>query len=415
MPMTSLRDSTSNLLQFPRESTVNISEVATFLGVPKPYKLADLARTAKALPSTQTFRLTVTTDAPLGGEVRLTINSDGSYHFAGSMRATGFFSYHYRVSMALMGHPDRIVRLAVQRTGDVFGTDTPGDREDTWDQPGGGVEIMRSIRDSWPALVNGTVQVAHAEDVSGLVGVVGDVLKLAVEFFVLGQAVGTQAAACLLAGGELENAGLGLPGLGGVIGLTVTGGTVYVFGPGMLFPAVVFGIAAGAVVDAMVQIREMSFEEISLAQTVFGESLDYQRIRLTNLSGLTGRAFVMPALDGHILVNIGNAMQSPKDAVYQNYPKPGQILIHELTHAWQVQHSTFTAGWICDGLLTQAFDAQPYAVGPAGPPWSGFGLEAQAAIVDQWYQGNASNNNIGLNLSSPYFRYVMGNLRVGQP
>src|SRR5690349_24990402 len=117
--MISVKDSTSNLLRFPRDTTLNVGEVAAYLGFTKPYRLSDLAKAASAVPSSRVFRLTVTTGAPLGGEVRLTVNEDGSYRFAGSMRATGFFSYHYRVSMAVRGHPDQIVRLAVHRTGDV--------------------------------------------------------------------------------------------------------------------------------------------------------------------------------------------------------------------------------------------------------------------------------------------------------
>lgn len=414
--MTSVRDSISHLRQFPRDVTVDVSEVARFLGMSRPLSVRGLCNRASAVSPSVAFVQPVVTGAALGGEARLVVNSDGSYAFSGFMRATGLPSFKYNVAM-LVRAGSGTVALAVRHSGSVFGTDTPGDRQDNWDEKGGPRDTALAIQRNWPDIAAGTAQVSHSEDVSGVLGVAGDIIKVVGEFFVLGQALGTQAAGCLMIGGELHDAGLALPGLGGVLGLTIVGGTVFIFGPGVLMPAVVLGVAAGAVIDSMVQLRPMDYREKYFAQQVFADSVDYERIRLTNLSGVAGKAFTMPAMDGTILLNIGNAMESPMNAVYpKHYPVPGQILIHELTHAWQIQHSTYTAGWLCDGVLTQTVGpAHPYDHGAAGPPWgTGFGLESQAAIVDQWFAGLDTPSGTPMSKDSPFFGYILNDVRAGQ-
>ena len=141
------------------------------------------------------------------------------------------------------------------------------------------------------------------------------------------------------------------------------------------------------------------------------------------MSGLGGRAFTTPNVDGTILVNIGNAFDDPMNAQYPNsYPAKGQILIHELTHAWQIAHHSFLPGLMCEGVVNQAvkvLGGNPYKYGPAGPPWgglSGFNLEAQGAIVDQWFAGNGSAGTTGrpMDKNSPYWGYISNNVLLGQ-
>jgi len=154
----------------------------------------------------------------------------------------------------------------------------------------------------------------------------------------------------------------------------------------------------------MVKIRSLDTgdtaphgDETGFARAVFGDSLDFNRIRVTNLSGLSTRAFTTPTIDGTILLNIGNAYDSPTTALDppHGYAAEGQILIHELTHAWQIQHASLADGYIpgllCQGIYNQAVTGRAaYQYGPPGPAWSTFNLEAQAAIVDQWFAGNTT-------------------------
>jgi hypothetical protein len=91
-----------------------------------------------------------------------------------------------------------------------------------------------------------------------------------------------------------------------------------------------------------------------------------------------------------------------------------------LTHAWQIQTKSFIPGVLCKAV----FETGSYNFGPAGRPWSDFGLEQQAAIVDKWFGKYAGSWNttedVIANLSlqqamqDPYFGYIANNIRLGQ-
>ncbi|MGA8658162.1 MAG: hypothetical protein WB586_18620 [Chthoniobacterales bacterium] len=128
------------------------------------------------------------------------------------------------------------------------------------------------------------------------------------------------------------------------------------------------------------------------ASKVFGDTLPTDRIVLTDMSGLNDRGFTFPNIDGTILVNIGAAYDDPIHySLGKTYATQGQLFIHELTHAWQIAHEWFIAGWICSALDAQIIQGQrAYNVGSPGPAYSDFGIEAQAVIVDRWFGKYAS-------------------------
>jgi len=180
----------------------------------------------------------------------------------------------------------------------------------------------------------------------------------------------------------------------------------------------------------MVKIRSLDTgdtaphgDETGFARAVFGDSLDFNRIRVTNLSGLSTRAFTTPTIDGTVLLNIGNAYDSPTTALDppHGYAAEGQILIHELTHAWQIQHASLADGYIpgllCQGIYNQAVTGRAaYQYGPPGPAWSTFNLEAQAAIVDQWFAGNTTKQPAPpMDTAGPYYGYMRNNIQAGNP
>ena len=422
--MSNLRTSISRLSRFPAGQTQNIGEVAEFLGMHRPLALRDLIARVDRLPDAVPFRTHVVTGAALGGEVELLLKSDGSYTFSGRMRATGFPSFAFNV-VAIVRSASGSVTVAAQHSGKVFGTDTPGDRENRWHEVGTDLERMKTIRNTWPDVSGGTIMERHGSEVAGTLGVTLDVLGDLAEFFVVAETLGVGLAVCLVVGDELSKAGLTLPGLGGIAGITVAAGVVYIFGPASIVAAVAAGVIAGKVVDAMVKLRRLTGPEMDFARKVFGDSLDFDKIRLTNLSGLGTNAFTAPTV-GHIsLVNIGNAIDTPTTSVFRNYPTPGQLFIHELTHAWQIQHASlqdgFVPGLMCQGVLNQTVVSDPYTYGPPGPPWRSFGMEAQGAIVDQWFGGSGKQKTLGgkpqgtMNTSSPYFSYILSNIRPGVP
>ena len=191
-------------------------------------------------------------------------------------------------------------------------------------------------------------------------------------------------------GDLVEAAASFFDGPGGVAGIFVSGATFLVGGPQALVPAVIAGIGATEGANALIKTRKLSPEERMLAEFVFGDTLPpYDRIILTNFIGLGNRAFVMPNTAGEYLVNLGGDYDDPIRSSHD--PEYGQLLIHELTHVWQIHHNSFVPGLICEGILNQSryiiLDKDVYNPGAGKKDWSTFNLEQQAKIVDLWYGG----------------------------
>ena len=212
---------------------------------------------------------------------------------------------------------------------------------------------------------------------------------------------------------------LGLGGTFGVIG----GVVVYVFS-GNVVMATVAGVAVGLVTNALIKQRPISQAEYDLANNnVFNGTLPPpDQIILTNLAGLGGRAFTMPGVDGKIYVNLGDAYGDPVNYTV-SYRVKGQLLVHELTHVWQIHHASFLPGFVCQGIVNQAnFIAghNVYEYGPPGPPWSAFNLEQQGAIVDQWFGGDRQEavgrpgSSKAMDPNDLYFGYIANNIRQGR-
>lgn len=421
--MTSLRSTIATLPRYVPGEGLNVSEVADFVRMERPVSLNALVAKINSLPESVPFHQIIETGTALGGEVTITLNRNGSYRFKGFMRASGALSFSFRIS-AVVRSPNNQVTVAAQRSGEVFGTDTPGDRQFNWDEVNNNDPTrMQLIRNTWPDISGGTMVVNRSSELSGVLGTAVDIAKDVGEFFLVAETLGPSLAICLIIGSELGNAGVSVPGLGGVVGLGIVGGSLFIWGPLAIGPAILIGVAAGAVVDSMVKIRRLKPFEEDFARVVFGDSLNFENIRLTNLSGLKTRPFTLPTVDNTILINIGNSFNAPTQAVFDSYPAKGQLLIHELTHAWQIQHASlkdgYVPGWLCRGITDSN-----YTPGPAGTPWSSFGVEAQGSIVDQWFGGNKGGKKkpepdtpaaTPMSENNEYFRYIRDNIRLGEP
>lgn len=88
----------------------------------------------------------------------------------------------------------------------------------------------------------------------------------------------------------------------------------------------------------------------------------------------------------------------------------------------QLFHSPTRVELLAEVLATKLCEAgggYPYSYGAAGPPFGDFNMEQQASIVEDWWAGRHSQTRqLGeippKDLNSPYFRYVNGNIRIGQ-
>jgi hypothetical protein len=309
----------------------------------------------------------------------------------------------------------------------VYGTDRPGDRQFNWDDDASST----FVGEQWPAVRTATLAVNKSYEMTGVLGTLADIVGDVVEFAATSVVIGPPLAGIILVGSELADlADVHVVGAGGLVGLVTAAGASFLFGGGVILPVLVAGLVAG---EVQVKHRPLFEHEITFAQRVFGDTLPFNKIEVTNLSGIGGREFVTPSIDGTILVNMGVGFSDP--IAHINPPKgkteEGQIFVHELTHAWQVSHTDFVSEFFWRAAIDKLNDSASYIYGPPGPPFSSFGLEAQASLVEEWFSGTqfkAATAVPGrpprhtrptvaqkMNEHDPYFNYIANNIRLSEP
>ena len=366
----------------------------------------------------------VTADlASLGGWVNLTIWSNDNFSLQFHMHDSGLPDYDFQVR-AIFTTPKGVC-LVAEHSGHVEGTDSTTfthapNRDDDYSEDGTCVQRL-----DWSDIQNGQLWVTKDYSSTGVIGFFQDIGQALTNL--AAGAVGGALGIVLGIGQEIGKVfgGLGLDTTFGVI----AGVIVYAY-TGSLVLAVVVGVAVGAVTDALIKTRQISDQEYQFADKVFKGTLpSADQIWLTNFSGLGGRAFTIP-IGGRIWVNIGSAYGDPVHDTSYGSQAPGELLIHELTHVWQIVHRSFLPGFTCEAIVNgtnYVIGGQPSGVYVYGPPdlaWGEFGTEAQGALVDQWFGGfatvNAPNrtkdNNVDdtKHTTDPYFHYIQDNIRAGQ-
>ena len=122
--------------------------------------------------------------------------------------------------------------------------------------------------------------------------------------------------------------------------------------------------------------RTLSDGEITIARRIFGNVIDYPRVRVY----ARGWTWLQPAHtavapDGNIYFNWADFKQD-----FSTNALDGAWLIHELVHVWQHQ----TGQWV---LIRGIFE-RTYAYGKLDPvkPYARYLLEQQAAIVEDYFR-----------------------------
>ena len=156
--------------------------------------------------------------------------------------------------------------------------------------------------------------------------------------------------------------------------------------------------------------------EITEAQSVFGGSLAYDRVRIQegvgwpdyiNIVGRKLRGQPAPGPGEHNAITLLYTLSFPLN-LPESLPAPGSPddycvdwLIHELTHAWQNQHTG--PGYIVRALNAQFKYKNPYDYGGAvklkenrlkGDKISSFNPEAQASITQDYYRRKRRNQDV---------------------
>jgi hypothetical protein len=349
---------------------------------------------------------------PLGGSVAVDVRPDGSYHVKFHMHSSsifGDFDYAIRAYLSAPGFPT----LMFLHSGSVSGVDSSDHEEDGsnpliplyWNEFTAGATFNVGKDYSWGGVFGA---------ITGIPGFLVDLLGFAGDFVAggLGCIIGATLEAVNALGVDL--------GPGGTLGV-VAGVVIFAVGVGTGLPvgaalvtATVTGVEIGAVAELMIDSRPMNDAETAMARQVFGDTVPYGDVVLTNLSSVKDRAFTVPGADGKIYINIGDQYDNPLGPGTKSYPVPGQLLIHELTHVWQIKTGNFIPGFMCSSFINQVnhtFGDSVYKYGDAGPGWGDFNLEQQASIVDDWFGAQTNQRDYRpLDQGSPYYRYIWENL-----
>jgi hypothetical protein len=239
-----------------------------------------------------------------------------------------------------------------------------------------------------------------------VLGTLEDIAVAVAEFLAVYAVAGPLVAATIVVGSEL-GALTGVPFAHPPLlaGAAVAGGVILLFGPALVFPAVV----AGVLVGAQLHSRPLRQSEKEFAAQVFGDTLPTDRIRVTNLSR-GDRKFCVPHVDGTILLGMGEVEEDPLREDRR------AVFVHELTHAWQIAHTAFIAEVIWEAAVNEVKgETAAYTYTLDGRAWSGYGAEQQAQIVEQWYSTYANNLDSEQALQDPRFPYIQNNIRLGHP
>jgi len=127
--------------------------------------------------------------------------------------------------------------------------------------------------------------------------------------------------------------------------------------------------------------RPLTPGEIELARSIFGQAVDYSKVRMVNRKWwlLQPRNTAM-APTGNIHFNPHGNLWSD-DFSAEPLPRQG-LFIHEMTHVWQAQ----TRGRFYLPLMRHPFCQYSYAL-QEGRPFERYGLEQQAEIVRHLFLG----------------------------
>jgi len=157
-------------------------------------------------------------------------------------------------------------------------------------------------------------------------------------------------------------------------------------------------------------LRFLTTAQVSTATSVFGFSLDFTRIILSNATGLAGRPFTVHikllGLD-FVVINAGTFSPSR------------DLLIHELTHAWQSQHSINPKQFMVNSIESQGIAEALSALGSDASayyfkPGRAFGLYGAEQIACQVEKGVASIVGV-VKLFPPFIPQPLNELSLSVP
>lgn len=168
------------------------------------------------------------------------------------------------------------------------------------------------------------------------------------------------------------------------------------------------GDSIGEAIDAISKVkisrnaRALAPMERTIARTVFEETIPYSRITVTDGTGLQGRPYTTPdsLTSRRYVLHLGNGYHRSSLSRLQDK----KLLIHELTHVWQGEHSpwswvyVFSSAWHQVAGSAYAYDLKHLK------NWNNYNPEQQAQIVEDWFGG-------GMKQHDPRYHFIVENIR----
>ena len=355
--------------------------------------------------------------AALGGSYSVTLRPDGSARWQGHAHDSGADGYDYSVS-AVIRAPRSGRCVVFSHTGHVGGTFTSGSRDDDWDEEHaatGENNVLSSLFEDFAAANHIDGHVEYTSNIgSALEGMVSWLAKFAV-----GTLAGPVVGAVIFVGAEAAS----LFKTGSLVpGARVVEGILWLAGP----ENTLFALTAEMIASVGSRARELSEEEynwangrsVADARTFDGCLPPRDRIVLTDIIGAGDAAFTFPRYDGKIMLNMGSeGYGDPRNYETSKGRRSGEIFVHELVHACQIQHSG-QLGLFADSMVSKLEGNAAYLYGPPDEDYTQLNNEQQAQIVQDWFAGNQDKGfgqtGIPQDTNSPYFHYLSDNLRVGK-
>lgn len=361
--------------------------------------------------------------AALGGQYKLTLYPDGAIRWEGRATNSGIDSYDWGLGVVVRSPSGRA--LAFARAASIPNRFPTADVvERRWNDLYPPNPILKQhYADFVYAQVEQNFE--YESDIGATMETLaGWIVRMSVGA-VLGPAGGAVIFVGLGVGSLIETGNLRA-------GMRLAGNILWLAGPANTL----FALAAEGIATLGERSRPLTQDEYDWANNaVFLGSLPpLDRIILTDTIGGNDRAFCFPRFDGKITVNMGPSAYDDPRMYHVNHHDPakvrmyGQVFIHELVHACQIQHTAMDVALMADALSSKVCELAhganaPYRYPEAGFAYGSLNLEQQAQVVSDWYGRHALIAQLMMSdftslqsvpaTSDPYYRYITGNVRIG--
>lgn len=149
--------------------------------------------------------------------------------------------------------------------------------------------------------------------------------------------------------------------------------------------------------------RTLGEKEKAIAYQVFERSIPYSRVIVSDGLGYNGRPYTLPEMGGTYVLHVGDGYYGMSSA---GRPADRALLVHELVHVWQGEHSRWRGSFVAESGWNQlrhgdaAYDYDANNL----KDWNSYNPEQQAQIVEDWYAG-------GMLETDPRYFYIRCNIR----